>query len=85
MAEMPLLIVFTVTGVDIKKIESITNTFSQQIQQEVRSHVRFGTVLIFSAIAPQSIFTRPLWARLLRIASKSQAPVHWTTERVMSW
>jgi hypothetical protein len=85
MAEMTEVIVFTVTGVDIKNIDSITERFSEQIQGEVGSHIKFGTDLVFSAIAPKSIFTRARWAGLLRSISKSQAPVKWRAERVMDW
>ena len=85
MAEMTEVVVFTVTGVDTKNIDSITKRFSKQIRREVGSHIEFGTDLVFSAIAPKSVFTRSQWAGVLRDVCASRDPVKWITERVMDW
>jgi hypothetical protein len=82
---LPLVVVYTVTGVDVEKMEEIRAEFSKKIRgREVRAHQKFG-VLYFSAIAPKSSLTSALWARLLRSLSRSPEPVTWKTQIGFNW
>jgi hypothetical protein len=78
MANLTLVIVYTVTNVDTSKIDLFTTYFSEKIGgRKVKSSERFGTDLVFSAIPPQSIFTTVRWAGLLRSICASPNPVRW--------
>jgi hypothetical protein len=82
---LPLVVVYTVTGVDVEKMEEIRAEFSNEIRgREVRAHQRFVGVLCFSAIAPDP-WTKFRWARLLRSLSGSLEPVTLTTQIGFNW
>jgi hypothetical protein len=83
MAEMTEVIVFTVTGVDVAKMEQFRSQFSN-IGRAVKVHQRFGN-LYFSALKPVNEFTPARWAGILRDVCSSPNPVRWEIEEVMDW
>jgi hypothetical protein len=85
MANMTSVIVFTVTNVNPAQMEQFRSQFSQKIGKAVKAHVKSNTVLIFSALAPQSTFTAARWAGVLRSVCASRNPVQWEIEEVMDW